>query len=178
MDQKYTQGLNRPLLDTGTYLYSSSGSTNKDGMATISEVCDSTDGSLPGESLQTPDKRTRKEVRTSFWEFTLAWKFEILASVASLGTMAAMVAALQYFNGRSIYDLGLPSGLTPNSLIATLATLGRIFAMYPISSVISQGAWIWFSGSKARRLTDLEKFEAASRSPGGSLRFLLTSPKG
>ncbi|KAI0817888.1 hypothetical protein GGR55DRAFT_622433 [Xylaria sp. FL0064] len=43
--------------------------------------------------------------------------------------------------------------------------------MLPPSECISQLKWQWFS-QQPRRLIDIEHFDAASRGPWGSLRFL------
>ena len=42
-------------------------------------------------------------------------------------------------------DVGLPSGLTLNGLIALLSTIARVALMVPVASVLSQEVWLWLS---------------------------------
>lgn len=40
----------------------------------------------------------------------------------------------------------------------------------PIAEGVSQSKWMWFK--EAREMADIERFDTASRRPGGSLRLL------
>ena len=75
-------------------------------------------------------------------------------------------------------DVGLPSGLTLNGLIALLSTIARVALMVPVASVLSQEVWLWLSEAQAiptshrAQLQDLEYSDAASRGAVGSLLIL------
>jgi Protein of unknown function (DUF3176) len=64
--------------------------------------------------------------------------------------------------------------LTPivqlNAVISFLATISRTAIMLCISTVLSQGKWLWFK--KERSLMDLQNIENASRGPLGSILML------
>jgi thiosulfate reductase cytochrome b subunit len=102
------------------------------------------------------------------------WAAEIAASMLSIASLLSVMIVLRKYEGRSINDLGLPSWLTLNGIVATISTINRVCLMLPVGSAISQEAWLWFSGAGQTgkyscRLQDLEKSDAASRGASGSL---------
>ncbi|KAK8171336.1 hypothetical protein BKA80DRAFT_306094 [Phyllosticta citrichinensis] len=57
-----------------------------------------------------------------------------------------------------------------NSLISILAAIAKAALILPATESISQLKWLYFSSS-SRRLTDLQRFDDASRGPWGSFTF-------
>nr|KAK5444628.1 hypothetical protein LTR18_004332 [Exophiala xenobiotica] len=108
------------------------------------------------------------------------WGAEIVASILSIASLLSIVILLKEYEGKGINDLGLPSWLTLNGIVATIATLNRVCMMLPVGSALSQEAWLWFSGTGqtgkvSSRLQDLERSDAASRGAWGSLVLLFVS---
>jgi hypothetical protein len=97
------------------------------------------------------------------------WGWEILSSLCTLTTFAAIVAVLWTMDGRPLsqwqYRLSL------NATIALLATLCTATMMHNVSASISQQKWVCFQ-KRARPLEYLELFDEASRGPFGSFVFL------
>lgn len=82
-----------------------------------------------------------------------------------------MIVMLANVNGRPLTSL--PFHLP--ALLAALSTLTKAALLLPVSSSIGQFKWLWLTGSKAvedRPLTDMQRFDDASRGVTGSLRFL------
>jgi hypothetical protein len=105
------------------------------------------------------------------------WKYELLASAISIGSLVALVIFVSYYDGRPLQDIDLPKSLQLSTIVAALSTMMRVALSMPITSALSQDAWLWFSDSKQRssrysRLIDLNLTDDASRGPWGSLKFL------
>ncbi|RFU34989.1 hypothetical protein B7463_g1356, partial [Scytalidium lignicola] len=94
--------------------------------------------------------------------------WETIGILVAISTMASMVAVLISFDGKATPDW--PAGITLNSMLSWLSTLTRSAMLIPISKGIAQLKWVWFSSR--RRLSDLERFDDASRGPWGSLVLL------
>lgn len=103
------------------------------------------------------------------------WTFEILALLIALGAVAAIVGVVAHYNGRALPDW--PHDITLNALIALLATFANATISVCLSSGISQAKWIRFKKSMAP-LSDIEKFDDASRGSWGSMKLLLTARGG
>jgi hypothetical protein len=105
------------------------------------------------------------------------WGAEIVASILSIASLLSIVVLLKEYEGKGINDLGLPSWLTLNGIVAIIATINRVCMMLPVGSGLRQEAWLWFSqtGKVSSRLQDLERSDAASRGAWGSLVLLFVS---
>lgn len=108
------------------------------------------------------------------------WKYELLASAISIGTIMALALVVRRYEGRPIQDINLPQSLQLSALVAALSTVMRVSLLVPVASAMSQDSWLWFSnpgqqnGKVCRsRLKDLDLTDNASRGPWGSLLFLL-----
>ncbi|KIV83869.1 hypothetical protein PV11_05858 [Exophiala sideris] len=122
-----------------------------------------------------PKRPTRpKSRRTTFLRW---WMPEIIASFLSIISLLSIVIVLIVYEGKGIDDLNLPNWLTLNGLVATLSTFNRVCLMIPVSSALSQEAWLWFSKAAqdpkvSSRLRDLERSDRASRGVWGSMVLL------
>jgi len=104
----------------------------------------------------------------------LDWWQEILASLFSLASFAALVAVLRKYNNRPLTDWSY-YGLSLNAMISILATAIRVTAMVPVAASLLQRSWLHvFTATPGRgeRLEDLELYHNASRGPLGSLKLL------
>lgn len=123
------------------------------------------------------NQRLESEHNKSLWHGLLVWWIpELLGSLLSLATFVSMVVVLKIFDNRTSANLHLPLQLTPNGLIAILATLNRAFLTTPVASAIMQDMWLYFAteGSKTvprGRLKDMESWWNAAGGPLGSLMF-------
>ncbi|KAK8071746.1 hypothetical protein PG996_005094 [Apiospora saccharicola] len=100
------------------------------------------------------------------------WWREIVAIVLSFVSMGVIVAVLANVHNQ-------PTRLwnwsfTPNAVIATCTTFGKMALMIPVVSCISQLKWGHFVGA-SNPLDHLQRFDDASRGPWGALRFLTIS---
>ncbi|KAF2137036.1 uncharacterized protein K452DRAFT_199136, partial [Aplosporella prunicola CBS 121167] len=99
------------------------------------------------------------------------WQWEISTAVLSLACTIAVFAVLLVYQGKPTSEWKTPHGITLNTLVAILSTLGRGALLVPVTSCISQLKWLHFMGSP-RRLHDIEMFDEASRGPWGAFTFL------
>ncbi|RAK81764.1 DUF3176 domain-containing protein [Aspergillus fijiensis CBS 313.89] len=106
------------------------------------------------------------------WYDGITWSPEVLAAFVSLSSFSILIVILHHYDGVSATTW--PFGaLTLNSLVAVLATATRAALLALLSSALSQGKWLWYTGKdKKRRLRDIDVFDQASRGPLGSLGFL------
>ena len=133
-------------------------------------------GLIHNRSDKSPVSRSRWRERGH--AYLLWWVPEIVASILSVASLMAVVWILRVFEGRSISDNQLPDWLTPNSIIAAISTLNRVCLLVPVSSAISQEAWLWVSSKRHKaayqsRLIDLDLSDNASRGAWGSLVLLV-----
>ena len=83
--------------------------------------------------------------------------------IVSIASFAGIVAIAQHYRGHGVQEVGLPSGLTLNGLIALLSTIAQAAMLFPVASSISQEAWLWFSKDGRARVRDLKVSDDASR---------------
>ncbi len=67
-----------------------------------------------------------------------------------------------------------PNGITLNVYLAFFTSVAKVGLIVPIVEGLGQLRWNWFGRGAARKLTDFELFEQASRSAFGSLKLLLS----
>ncbi|KAK1722544.1 uncharacterized protein BDZ83DRAFT_582761 [Colletotrichum acutatum] len=106
------------------------------------------------------------------WSTSLkGWLPELIWSIISIASVAALAGVLSRFDGQRLPEW--PLGLTLNTLIAFLATLARAAFVIPVSESLSQLKWLWYR--KERPLKDFQDFDSASRGPWGSIQLLKTT---
>jgi hypothetical protein len=106
------------------------------------------------------------------------WKFELLASIISIGSIMALALVVRRYEGRPLENINLPHSLQLSAIVAALSTVARVSLLVPVASAMSQDSWLWFSSPSQRkmrnaRLKDMELTDNASRGPWGSFLFLL-----
>ncbi|OQE02684.1 hypothetical protein PENVUL_c039G00158 [Penicillium vulpinum] len=103
-----------------------------------------------------------------------SWIWEVGAGVLSAICVSALVGFLQYLDGKT-YD-GWQYGVSPNAVVATIATIAKGAALVAVSSCLSQLKWNRCQVPTA--LYDLQILDQASRGPWGSLNALWTVTPG
>ena len=98
-----------------------------------------------------------------------SWIPEIIATFISLASTASIVGCLLAWRGRPILDW---HRITPNTVVAILATVARIGNGVAVSSALGQFKWIWHH-SKARPLSDFALISGAAAGPWDSLLLLI-----
>ena len=104
-----------------------------------------------------------RHARKGFFSSLAWWWPECLATLVSIASFASIVAIARHYHGHGIQQVGLPSGLTLNALIALLSTITRAALLIPIASTLSQEAWLWLSKGRRAQLRDLKMSDDASR---------------
>lgn len=78
------------------------------------------------------------------------------------------------------------SGITINTVVSVLSTIGQTAILLPVTSSISQLKWIWYAKDietgheddrTGNRLSDMEDFDKASRGPIDCLLLVWKRPK-
>ena len=98
-----------------------------------------------------------------------SWAPEIVASLISLASVAAIFGCLLAWQGEPIFEW---HRVTPNTVVAILATVARIFNGISVSSALGQFKWIWHH-QKARPLHDFALIIGATTGPWDSLKLLV-----
>ncbi len=101
-----------------------------------------------------------------------AWLTEILSCVLALAALAAIVITLATHQDRTLPRW--PSLISINSLIAIFTAIFKAAMLLPIAEGLSELKWIWFAAS--RPLTDMDRFDSASRGPWGSFLLFFMRP--
>ena len=94
--------------------------------------------SLAGTEYSTTRSTRRPKPRHHLF---LDWRQEILASVVSLASFAALVAVLRKYNNRPLTDWSY-YGLSLSAMISILATAIRVTAMVPVATSLLQRSWL------------------------------------
>jgi hypothetical protein len=134
-------------------------SSNKQPLATDAAV---SEGSVSEKDTRGPSQS--RSVRTLLWE----WKWEFLTWLLGTGALASLVALLVVFRERSLEDWTLDIGLA--TVVAALSQVAQSALLVSVSSCIGQLKWDWLRSK--RSVSDLDRFEEASRGPQGSLMLL------
>ncbi len=66
-----------------------------------------------------------------------------------------------------------PLNITLNAFLAFSTSLAKLAFLIPIVEGFGQLRWLWFAG-RARRLSDFDLFDQASRGAYGGLRLLVS----
>jgi Protein of unknown function (DUF3176) len=100
------------------------------------------------------------------------WLCEILSWLLSTICLLIMAIILAVNDDRRLSSQS-SSTLSLNTMVAILSTIARFALSVPIEACLGQLKWIWFRSGRPRQLSDIEKFDRASRGPWGSFRFLV-----
>ncbi|KAI9756988.1 MAG: hypothetical protein M4579_003646 [Chaenotheca gracillima] len=99
------------------------------------------------------------------------WLWELSAWTVSA------VATIVIFVVLGIYDSHplprWPFSITMNALLSVLSTIAKATLLIPAMEALSQLKWIWFRHDR-HNLSDIDKFDSASRGPWGSFLFLFS----
>jgi hypothetical protein len=96
------------------------------------------------------------------------WSWDIFGIFSSAAILIGIAIILNQFDGKR-----QPSWehVSLNSLISWLSTAAKLFLLVPVSRSLGQLKWVWFAETE-RPLSDLEKFDFASRGITGSVKLL------
>lgn len=120
------------------------------------------------EASQSPQKPTR----TLSSKINDYWVWESASCIISLIALAAIVAVLLEYDGKSIPDW--PYGITINSVLSWITQILTASMVATVASCVSQSKWIYFSMGD-RPLADMNSYHWASRGPLGCTAFLWNS---
>ncbi|MCJ1314632.1 hypothetical protein MMC25_008314 [Agyrium rufum] len=133
-----------------------------------------------------PDQREAKRVLLSqarkvrkgkwkTWPTTLCnqhWTLEVLSLIIAGMALAAIFITLTMRQNLPIPRW--PSLISINALVSVFTLIFKATLLFPVAECIGQVKWHWFE--KPRHLKDLERLDAASRGPWGSVLLLFTMP--
>ena len=91
--------------------------------------------------------------------------FGFMLAVLALGVIVGMLSG---YSGKRLPEW--PSLVSINSLISIFTSIMKSSMLLPIAEGISELKWIWFE--RRQHLTDMDKFDSASRGPWGSFLLL------
>jgi hypothetical protein len=97
------------------------------------------------------------------------WLPEITSCIVSLMLLAAIIALLAVYKGQSLPNW--PSMISINTLLAVLTSLLKAAILLPVTEGLSELKWRWFA--TAQPMKDMDRFDAATRGPWGSLLLML-----
>jgi hypothetical protein len=98
------------------------------------------------------------------------WVLETIALVLSAVLLVAVYVLLQSYDGEPQPDWEL---ISLNTIVSWLGTLSKSMVLVPVSRSLGQLKWVWYA-RKPRAMSDLHKFDAASRGVLGSLELLFS----
>ena len=130
---------------------------------------------LPTTQARSDKKDAPSMRRRSFYEafFKDWWLFELSSLLMGTGAFIALIVILSRHQNKVVPDMGSIAGIgiTLNTIVSILATVGRACMLLPVAECINQQKWLWFSGSP-RPLVHLDTFDQGSRGASGSLIML------
>ena len=108
------------------------------------------------------------------WKCTLRlWWQELFASVFSIACLVANIAVLRRLDGQAYTSWRVANfDVTPNTLISVLSSFSKASFLMAIAGGLSQLKWMHFR-ERARRLTDMQAFDDASRGPLGAAKLVV-----
>ncbi|KAM3076970.1 hypothetical protein ACMFMF_004885 [Clarireedia jacksonii] len=98
------------------------------------------------------------------------WLIEIVAVLIGTISFIAICLVLRHYQDKPAPKINTIGGvgITLNTVISILTTVGRASLLLAVAECISQQKWVWFSSS-AKPLIELEAFDRGSRGAFGSL---------
>ncbi|KAK4934472.1 hypothetical protein LTR10_024274 [Elasticomyces elasticus] len=123
-----------------------------------------------GRSLSSRKGRFRisREDQGQHWRAVSSFKVEIFGASLAVIALMAIVVTLTIHQGRPLPQW--PHMISINALIAIFTGVFRFSLLIPVAEGISRLKWLWFR--QPQPLGDLERFDAASRGPWGSLKLV------
>ncbi|OQE23250.1 hypothetical protein PENSTE_c009G08821 [Penicillium steckii] len=129
-------------------------------VSTRNDICD----------ISLPEVRSNQEApRRSVW--LDSWLFEWITLVFSIACFIAISIILWIYDGKERPEL--VHGLSLNTIISALATGCKSSLVLVIGEAISQLKWLWYQDPNQRQLVGMQRFDAASRGPLGSLMIIV-----
>ncbi|KAK8094663.1 hypothetical protein PG997_001348, partial [Apiospora hydei] len=130
---------------------------------------------LDAQSGATPEK-TSASTRSCFnFHSKTDWFLEIGNALLSLLCLVGMIILLARTEGQPLSSWSLV--ISPNAVLSILSTASKACLIQPVSECLSQLKWLHLLQSpKSDKLTDLQKYDDASRGPMGSSKFFYKRP--
>ncbi|KAJ4294270.1 hypothetical protein N0V90_007960 [Kalmusia sp. IMI 367209] len=126
-----------------------------------------------GHEATPTDKPTADQskacTKPSWWlKAKESWAWETVSIIWAILCLIANIIILVYMSDKSLNSWNFVIG--PNTLVGVFSTLSKAALVTTITECISQLKWLHFQESE-KPLTDIQKFDLASRGPYGSLVF-------
>ncbi|CAI7569687.1 unnamed protein product [Penicillium bialowiezense] len=101
-----------------------------------------------------------------------SWLLESIAVAFSVGCFIAIAVVLYVFDGKLRPEIG--HGINLNTIVSILATGSKSALVFAVGEAIGQLKWLWFQDpmKSQSQLVSIQRFDAASRGPFGSLMIL------
>jgi hypothetical protein len=129
------------------------------------QIDDSGDTLLDEKEYQTPPREPPRHLNDT-------WIIEILFMIISLGSFISIAVILGLHDGQMMPEFWL--GITLNTIISALATLGKGTLLITVANCLSQFKWAWFVGPGQKSLLEFQRLDEASRGMWGSIKLLST----
>lgn len=156
-------------------------SSTMNGGAAVSHTSNSTSPRPPVNNAPTYQRSSRiksifKQTRSCLHAFIYnirkltretVWLMEILSFVVSLVALAVIIAILATHQDKSLPQW--PTLISINSLVSIFTSILKAAMLLPVAEGISELKWIWFLAP--RPLSDMDRFDTASRGPLGAFKF-------
>lgn len=97
----------------------------------------------------------------------VVWLKEVLSFLVSLIALGIIIIILAIHQDKALPKW--PSLISINSLVSVFTSILKAAMLLPITEGISELKWTWFADP--RPLSDMDRFDAASRGPLGSLKL-------
>lgn len=123
---------------------------------------------IPDQVLRRPDENLTSWTVHADRIFR-GWWLELLCCWLSIASLAALILFLLGINHKP--SPNWPSGITVNTVVASLSTVARTAFTVPVAEGLSQCKWNWFK-KRPRPIEDFSLFDEASRGPWGSVCLL------
>lgn len=123
------------------------------------------------KKISTKQSPAQKPLRSSLW--LDSWLFEWMTLTFSVACFIAISIVLWIYDKKVRPEMAY--GLSLNTIVSVLATGCKSALVLVIGEAISQLKWQWFQDPKQRQgqLIGMQRFDAASRGPLGSLMIVI-----
>lgn len=120
---------------------------------------------------EVPNSDVQKPPRRAIW--LDSWSFEWITLTFSIACFVAICIVLWIYDGKVRPEMD--HDLSLNTIISVLATGCKSALILVIGEAISQLKWLWFQNptQAQSQLVGIQRFDAASRGPLGSLMIII-----